>query len=64
MNRRKNSYFESPYPDPLVRHCPHHRCRRIDLCRYAGARRYCLALRPLRRSLVNRLMARLERQIG
>lgn len=52
-----------PLADPLVSHCPHMRCRRAGQCRVARRRR-CLALTPLRRSLIDRLWAELARQIG
>ena len=52
------------HSDPLVRHCDHARCRRAGRCRAAGRHGDCLAIAPLRRSLMNRLMAELERQIG
>lgn len=64
MKKHRNTYYDCPYPDPLVRHCPHHRCRRVGLCRVGGRNRRCLAIQPLRRSLVNRLMTRLAEQIG
>jgi hypothetical protein len=60
-----NAYRSSPHDDPLVRHCPHARCRRARQCRWAGTpRERCLAIAPLKRSLIDRLMARLERAIG
>jgi hypothetical protein len=49
--------------DPIVIHCLHPRCVRAGLCRRAGPRRGCLGIAPLHRSLVNRLMERLDRMI-
>jgi hypothetical protein len=53
-----NSRFDS-----IVIHCLHARCVRAGLCRRAGRRRTCLGIGPLRRSLIDRLMERLEQMI-
>jgi len=60
-----NAYPADPRDDPIARHCPHNRCRRARQCRWVGTpRERCLAIAPMKRSLIDRLMARLERAIG
>jgi len=62
MKKLTEAQFAAACADPLVRHCPHARCRRARRCRRMGERGSCLATMARRRHLLNLLWAEFDRQ--